>query len=172
MYPTRHRQLDRLHLTHHVLNRLQDRAFFSADQVARATYHGAGKLHPQQKKRVEALLEKYVQSGLLERLDDVALCPLYRHTGAGWHELDANMLFEFETHGSRRWSRQHEIYLMLIDQVLDWLIPRQADPACYTRTGGMLLRSWRDTPRDAWGRPFVVCPPNALAYVRERVGAR
>ncbi|MEZ5947633.1 MAG: hypothetical protein R3C12_00030 [Planctomycetaceae bacterium] len=172
MYRARNGQLDRLYLTHHVLNRVRDWAYFSADQVARATYYGAGKLHPQQKKRVEALLEKYVHVWLLERIDDIARCQLYRHTGAGWHELDANMLFEFESHSSRRWSRQHEIYLMLIDQVLDWLIPRQADPACYTRTGALLLRPCRETPRDVWGRLVDPCPPSALAYVRERVGAR
>ncbi|MEZ6192663.1 MAG: hypothetical protein R3C45_15420 [Phycisphaerales bacterium] len=57
---------------------------------------------------------------------------------------------------------------MLIDQVLDWLIPRQADPACFTKTGALLLRPWRDTPRDAWGQPVHDDPPSALSYVRER----
>ncbi|MEZ6192662.1 MAG: hypothetical protein R3C45_15415 [Phycisphaerales bacterium] len=75
MYRARNGQLDRLYLTHHVLNRVRDWAYFSADQVARATYYGAASCTRNRRSESKRCW-KYVHVWLLERIDDIARCQL------------------------------------------------------------------------------------------------
>ncbi len=67
---------------------MRDRGYFSASQVTAAVYIGAPEIHPQQLKRIRQMLDKYTQSGLLERNDDLAACPIYRHKNIPEDQID------------------------------------------------------------------------------------
>jgi hypothetical protein len=167
MYTTRTRRPDRFHLIHHVIARLRDRGYFSAAQLAGALYHGSGpRPHQEQRKRVRQMLGRYVEARLLEKHN--AACLLYRHRDVTEDDVDKGLVFEFEAHACRRWSKSDEMFLRLVDHDLDRLIPRDADPECFTSSGALLPNPMSEALRDNWGRPLDTGPPSALAYVREQ----
>jgi hypothetical protein len=160
------RRPDRFHLIHHVLARLRDRGYFSADQLACALYHGSGpRPHQEQRKRVRLMLSRYVEAGILEEHD--AACKLYRHREVTAGEVDKSLVLEFETHACRRWSKSDEVFLRLVDHDLDRLVPCDSAPACFAASGVLLPRPMAEAIRDDWGRPLETGPPSALGYVRE-----
>ena len=151
---------DKLFLVHQVLARLKGRGYFSAHQVANATYHGCGKVHPQQRRRVKNILEQYVQAGILERNDTLAACTLYRHRDVTLDDVDQEMVEEFEKHAaSRRMTYSYRWDLTMLDQYLDRLIPKDADPELFNEHGHLESRSfrdWRERPKDEPERPRVL----------------
>lgn len=113
-------------------------------------------------------MARYVEASILERDDRIAACTLYRHRNVAAAEVDQGLVEQFEAQARRRWSRAHDLDLRLIERDLDRLVPPDIDPAWFTCTGALLLRPWRETPRDAWGQPVNDNSPSALSYVRER----
>jgi len=167
MYSTRTRQPDRFHLIHHCLARLRDRGWFSATQLANMLYHGSGRPHQEQRKRVRWMLQRYTAAGILEERE--AACKLYRHRDVSEDDVDKSTVLAFEAHACRRWSKSDEMFLRLVERDLDRLIPRDADPTHFTPLVDLLPSPLSDSLRDDLGRPMVTGPPSALAYVRKPV---
>lgn len=166
---TRSREHDRYHLTHHVISLLRDRdrGWFSSNQCALCVYTGAPEVHPQQRKRIRELLDKYVEAGILER-DDTAACPLYRHFNPSPDEVDAGLVRSFEAHAaSRPWAMMEKVCMGLLDQDLDKLVPPNQDPTCFTSSGKLLPSPNGDKSHYMWERLLGPEAPSALAYVRK-----
>jgi hypothetical protein len=168
MESTHTRSPDRYHLVHHVIARFRDRGWFSSTQCTLGVYIGAPEVHPQQRKRIRETLDQYVAAGILKRDDDIAACPLYRHAHPSADEVNKKAVMAFEAHAaSRPWSMIEELSMRNLDQDLDQLVPRGADPSRFMRDGRLLPSADGDKPHYMWERLAGPEPPSALAYVRK-----
>ena len=132
----------RFFLIHHALARFRSRGWFSAHQAARATFFGVGRVHQQRLKRVKEMLQKYVDAGILERNDQIAACPLYRHRDVTLDQVDQELADQFEKHASRfRMTPSHSFNLKLLDHYLDQVAPRDSDPALFDKHGHLMNRA-------------------------------
>lgn len=150
---------DRLFLVHAVLARLRGRCF-SAYQVARATYYSNGRAHPQQRRRVRFILNRYVEAGILERNDTIAACPLYRHRDVSLEEVDQEMVQQFEKHAARRgMTPSYALNLKMLDHHLDEIVPKDADPDLFNEHGHLMdreLKALQERSRVGQERPGVL----------------
>lgn len=158
------RRRDRLHLVHHVLARLRGRGWFSSRQVWQAAYWGTNPVHRYTHTRVRGLLSRYVEAGILSRDDDIAACPLYRHRTAG--HVDQAIIDKFEAHAQRRWSPAYDVDLKLIDQDLDRLIPRDADPKRFIANGCLIVQGHVVPPKAG---KIVPARPSGRLFCHEGV---
>ncbi len=162
------RRSNRYHLTHHVIKLMRNRRYFSSSQCALCVYLGAPEVYPQQRKRIRQLLDKYVQAGLLERNDDLAACPIYRHREPVEDQIDKALVRLFEEHASRHsWSLTDKLMMGLLEKCeLDRLAPANPDPADFMKDGRLLPGSGSGGSHYMWDR---VEPeePGVLDYLKK-----
>lgn len=157
-YQERTRGRDRLHLFHAVVARLIEHRWFSSRQVFTAVYWGSP-MYRQSHKRVRTLLEQYVEAGILEGTDTIAVCTLYRHRVVTADQINQKIVTEFEAHAKRRWSPAYDLDLKLIEHDLHRLVPKDADPELYDRHGYLMdreLKAWMERPKLVPEKPRVL----------------
>ncbi len=160
MLPIEHRAPSRMHLVHSVIARLRGRGYWSAHQVAQATFWGCGRLHRQQRKRIRLILDRYVDAGILERNDTIAACPLYRHRDVTLKDVDQEMVKQFEAHANRRRvTPSYEMDLRMLDMYLDQLIPQDTDPELFNEYGHLMGRELMAMQDQCW-----VVPERSTAF--------
>lgn len=155
----------RFFLIHHALARFRGRGWFSAHQAARATFFGVGRVHQQRLKRVREVLEKYVEAGIMERDDEIAACPLYRHRDVTLDQVDQELAEEFERHAGRfRLTLSHSFNLKLLDHYIEQVAPRNPDPALFNKHGHLMIRELQEYLARA-KQPKTA--PRVLSYLNE-----
>ena len=155
----------RFFLIHQALARLRSRGWFSDYQAANATFFGIGRVHQQRLKRVREMLQKYVEAGVLERNDQIAACPLYRHRDVTLDQVNRTLVDEFEKHAGRfRMTLSHSFNLKLLDHYLDQVAPSDPDPDLFDKHGHLMNRALQEH-MERMRQPKPV--PRVLNYLSE-----